>query len=340
MTMSSAKMLSAEEINNKEKISFSIDTLGEVEYLNPIEIDGVNNELYIQFKNQEKALDNLIELEQPILQMISETYGLEDLNKSNWEEYYYYVEEYFNNEECAVSNEKLHYIILANFFDIYENKYKNKEILDIYESKLNKEEKNSALLELLPYDDPYVEDNSGVLYATTSYDRSAAIDYAISHAILRAGPARYYSYSQDCTNFASQILEAGGEPQDYTGDVYSGWWHTVTPGGTVSNPTYTHNNSRSFTSVAAFNSYWGTYYTTTSHSSFASYLRAGSIIACDTNGDGDLNHIGFVTEIGSYDSSLGCIDYKVAQHTSDYHRWTSSPYNKWELQSKWRIIIR
>ena len=149
----------------------------------------------------------------------------------------------------------------------------------------------------------------------------------------------YYSYTQDCTNFASQILEAGGEAQNNTGNVYSGWWHTVTIGGTVSNPTFTHNNSRSFTTVSYFNSYFGTYYTTTTHGNFASNLQAGSVIACDTNGDGDMNHIGFVTEVGSYNSSIGCIDYKVAQHTSDYHRWVSASNNNWELQSKWRIII-
>lgn len=332
--------ISAEEKNNYDKFSVDLNKYSALENPGSIEIDGKTNDLFVQFISQDEALNNLKISEKELLEKISKKYKLGELCETNWETFYNSINYYFEEENQIIDDRDYHYVLLTNFFDIYENKYKNKEILDIYESKLNKEEKNSALLELLPYDDPYVEDNSGVLYATTSYDRTAAIDYAISHAILRAGPARYYSYSQDCTNFASQILEAGGEPQDYTGDVYSGWWHTVTPGGTVSNPTYTHNNSRSFTSVGAFNSYWGTYYTTTSHSSFASYLRAGSIIACDTNGDGDLNHIGFVTEIGSYDSSLGYIDYKVAQHTSDYHRWTSSPYNKWELQSKWRIIIR
>lgn len=331
------KAISAQE----SELVFNMKEFSDPEHLTPIVIDGIENTLYIQFADQEEALRKLIEKESIILTDISEKYHIESLDESNWEKYYYAIEEYFSDEDQIILDRDYHYVVLSYFFDIYENKGKNDEIIKIYNSdNISWDEKSYELLGLLPCDDPFVEANTEPqVLVVTSYNRSNAITYATNHATNRAGLALYYSYTQDCTNFASQILEAGGEPQNNTGSVYSGWWHTVTIGGTMSNPTFTHNNSRSFTTVSYFNSYFGTYYTTTTHANFASNLQAGSVIACDTSGDGDMNHIGFVTEIGSYNSSIGCIDYKVAQHTGDYHRWVSASNNSWELMSKWRIII-
>jgi hypothetical protein len=77
----------------------------------------------------------------------------------------------------------------------------------------------------------------------------------------------------------------------------------------------------------------GVGYTTTNHSTFSGNLQAADFIAYDRDRDGDWNHIGFVTSVdssaGTYNGST-YYDYKVAQHTNNYHAWTSSSTNGWE----------
>lgn len=67
---------------------------------------------------------------------------------------------------------------------------------------------------------------------------------------------------------------------------------------------------------------------------FAANLRAGDFITVDFTSDGDWAHMDFVTKRNSSaGSSYGYIDYKVAQHTTDYHAWTSSSTNGWETNN-------
>lgn len=73
----------------------------------------------------------------------------------------------------------------------------------------------------------------------------------------------------------------------------------------------------------------GVGYTTTSHSSFSKNIAKGDFIAADFENDGDWNHMGFVTDKKSSQSN-GYYDYKVAQHTSNYHAWASSSTNGWD----------
>lgn len=76
-------------------------------------------------------------------------------------------------------------------------------------------------------------------------------------------------------------------------------------------------------------SYMGVGYTTTSNASFSSNIQNGDFIVADYENDGDWNHMGFVTDKKSSKTN-GYYDYKVAQHTSNYHAWTSSDTNGWE----------
>ena len=78
---------------------------------------------------------------------------------------------------------------------------------------------------------------------------------------------------------------------------------------------------------------YGFSYTTTSNSSFSSIIQAGDFIAADFDSDGDWNHMGFVTDRKTTQSN-GYYDYRVAQHTSNYHEWTSSSKNGWENVGK------
>lgn len=66
---------------------------------------------------------------------------------------------------------------------------------------------------------------------------------------------------------------------------------------------------------------------------FAANLRAGDFITVDFTSDGDWDHMGFVIKRDSSAGSYGYIDYKVAQHTTDYHALASSSTNDWETNN-------
>ena len=95
----------------------------------------------------------------------------------------------------------------------------------------------------------------------------------------------------------------------------------------------THTHSQSWTVADVFARYMGIGYTTSSHTSFSENIRKGDYIAADFDSDGDWDHMGFVTD---YNARAACYstgdfnDYKVAQHTNNYHRWTSSSNNNWD----------
>lgn len=85
-----------------------------------------------------------------------------------------------------------------------------------------------------------------------------------------------------------------------------------------------------------FAKYWGVNYKTRNHRSFAAKLSPGDFIAIDFDNDGTWNHWGVVTAKESSEkmwSGYCYYDYKVAQHTSDYHLWTSTEKNKWEKKT-------
>jgi hypothetical protein len=61
-------------------------------------------------------------------------------------------------------------------------------------------------------------------------------------------------------------------------------------------------------------------------------VKAGDFIAYDRTSDGSFDHIGDVTKRGSAKkiTKWGYRNFKVAQHTRDYHEWVSSSDNGWE----------
>jgi hypothetical protein len=165
-----------------------------------------------------------------------------------------------------------------------------------------------------------------------SFDFSRAMQYVNLYA-LNANSDGFGTFSNDCTNFASQILYAGNVSQvDYYPNENSGWWHRkVTSSGPIIYPD--HKYSVSWIQADTFARYMGMGLTTTNHTTFSGNLQAGDFIAYDKQRDGDWNHMGFVTAVsstlGNY-SGYSFYDYKVAQHTTNYHAWTSSSTNGWE----------
>jgi len=75
----------------------------------------------------------------------------------------------------------------------------------------------------------------------------------------------------------------------------------------------------------------------TSFKTFSNKVSKGKFIAYDSEADGKWNHVAFVTAIGSQKSNYR--DFKIAQHTKNYHAWVSSDTNGWENVSGLKAII-
>lgn len=306
--------------------------------------DNKRNNLFCVFEDQQVALNNI--LNNSVLEFIRNKFDLEVLSEDNYLEYYYHTTvfyDYLENEEAISLYEKDQRKLML-FFDIFENKYHNNFIKEIYNTKtISKEVKEDLLKTMLPFDEPFVQDNISNGNRLSGFNITNGVNYAINHATNPAAIIYYYYYSSgDCTNFASQILEAGGYGQNNTGNINSGWWHTVRLEniGITPVPNYVHESSKSWRIVSNFINYFGIHSTYTSHKSFAQNLRRGSFISFDDGGDGNWNHMAFVTQVDTgYSTVLGYRDYKVAQHTRNYHLWTSNSGNDWEHKAKYAIVI-
>lgn len=304
---------------------------GEIGVTRYITINGVENPLFCEFLNPASALNNFKKLEKASIDDISLKYGLDELSSENWEEY----------QAAAYESDSR---ALVDFFDIYENTKKNDEAESFASSMastyaLDPESEEIQLEQLsfmLPYFSPLAEEynsstnaGSGISAHATLPNVSAAVSYAERYA-WNANTAQYKDFGgTDCTNFVSQILEAGGVSQDsYTNESY-GWWHRIVNGR--------HEHSISWIRSDTFARYMGVGYTTDRIMNFSTNIQVGDAIALDNNSDGDWDHMGFVTykasRPGSYtlDSMiLTYTDFIIAQHSSNYNSWVSENHNNWD----------
>lgn len=230
--------------------------------------------------------------------------------------------------------------------DIFENNDYNDEIRDYVANHTPKtrssDAQDSYLRELATMlssfselNQRYANDKS--ISPRSSFNAYAASQYAMRWATERNLPA-YQSFQYDCANFGSQIMEAAGVAQVSGNSVDYGWWHKVSPGGA-------HSNSRAWSFASSFTNFHNRIYATKSFSTFSGQLLPGDFIAYDTESDGLADHIGFVTYTGSWNTYGGKYyrDFRVAQHTGDYHAWVSSSTNGWETKEngvRKFIIIR
>ena len=315
--------------SNDYKTPDNLKNIGKISVNQDLVINDTAIALYPTFEDQSSALQNISKTCQNILTEFINTYQSKPLSDENYKTYQEFVNNY---ERSNLSQEmKNELVTLDVFLDIYENQFQNDEIIETAKSvssieKLLKDTDFNLLLPYtvsraafttlansinLPLDEPQTK--------AFTYNRSAAINYAKNHADSNNINKSEYGYIEkaDCTNFASQILEAGGMKRN------TKWNFTKLP---VIGFHYTD----AWANANAFVNYFGVNQTFTKHSSFSSHVISGSFITEDKANDSDWDHMGFVTDISGYNSTLKFYDYQVAQHTSDYLAWASSSKCGWD----------
>ena len=261
--------------------------------------------------------------------LLSDTFDLEELNDDTWQDYYTAMYAMFDLAECPAwyceTNEEFQ--MLGSFFDIYENEEKNKrtQSLVVETTTIAEMEILQILKVLMPYTSCIETDSDAVSVCadTSTFSVNDAVTYAINYA--ENPNSAYYGYfsGADCTNFASQIMCAGGVAQEVSTDANTGWWFSFR---VYSNGEVTRLYSYTWTLAANFGSYMGIDYYTPDHDVFLSILRVGDFIAYDKDLDGDMEHFGFVTAI---DTSGSVKRYQVAQHTTNYLGWSDGTASGW-----------
>ena len=310
---------------DKEKYCSGMDSLGKVLLDEKIVINGQEQPLLCVFEDRDSAMIALKEQIPTILNLISHERALPELDSSNYELY----------ERAAFSfpaeEHQTELMLLLGFLDIYENDDVNRELVDyvgMHKGNIDNifdEEILSRLPDYAPLVREYQANRQleNKYFSQTPSTRLSA--NARTYAIIYAenpNTQDYSALSADCTNFVSQILHAGGVPQQQNVSPFSGWWHRKVG--------WTHLYSRSWTWTPSFANYMS-YTEHTNHASFFSDLHELDIILADTQPDGNWNHAGFVTWKESN-------RYKVAQHTKNYYKWTTEPGNNWPSMPRFGIV--
>ena len=143
------------------------------------------------------------------------------------------------------------------------------------------------------------------------YDRVRAARYA--DAWWDGTNPRFPRFSDDCTNFVSQCLYAGGLPMWGEPDRAAGWWFQF-----GQSPVWSYSWSTAHALYLALTTAFGARVV-----SDPAELRVGDVIFYDWNGEGTYHHSTIVTDFDAMGEPL------VNAHTIDsYHRpwlYTDSP---------------
>lgn len=306
--------------------------------------DDVAVALAVEFENPDEALDAVKAACPNLVSYMEDKYGIGELSSKNWQFYRDNLSLTLDDndrpdwytESCPEMNDE--YATLDQFFDIYENTSENDELVKIAQEKNSLEElvndedfmyelPTNSEEELRDEAEAYgteVASDSGIVLAA-SFSKTDAIDYAQDYAKER-NTTNFPSYDKDCANFASQILRAGGKSD------YKNWTCSKVAGHYLC--------GQAWTVADTFAKYWGVDYTYKTNKNFSKNLKKADCITYDKANDGKWDHIGFVTNVHDYDSSLGYCDYRVAQHTTDYILWARRAGNGWDtLKNKYTDAV-
>ncbi len=305
-----------------------------------IVINGIENPLYVTFENPDSAIKDLKKKIPEFLEVLQKEYYLNELNDENWKDYRYAMHRYI---EWPDENKKFQNSdslkVLECFFDIYENDECNKEILSYTSGrksiKLVSDELDLVLLlpSFAPYSTNYEKYYRAPKNTSKGLNNTRGIQYATQYAINHNWPT-YEIFSADCTNFVSQILEYAGQSQYVYSSPSSGWWHKRT---LYADGTYGHSHSYTWIRADTFTKYWGTTYTTSGIWYLSLNVRPGDFLALDKTFDGSWDHTGYCTQRDSYYANYSgyqYYDFKIAQHSTNYHLWVSGTSNSWETYDK------
>jgi len=170
-----------------------------------------------------------------------------------------------------------------------------------------------------------------------AYDRSAAASYADTYWNSRPYP-QYPGFDDDCTNFVSQALHAGGikfrnAPYTWSGsNSATAYWAamggaaeywTTTWSVAKTNATFTNGLYNSKMTVVPANSQGS--------QAPVGYRQLGDVVYYDWDGDGAINHASMITVNGGTSSDNSGTGTLVDQHTTD-RRHTLWNLVKWNQQ--------
>ncbi|MFR1685885.1 MAG: amidase domain-containing protein [Massilimicrobiota timonensis] len=283
------------QANTTENPYLQLDSIIPVVNEKRIELKGTINPLYWEFDDFNKAVTILKSYNQ-------DKFNLSDLTVHNWE---IYAEEFDKKYTPEQITEDKQLTILSQFFTVCKNQYMNKEILSLYNKK---DYQFDELVVLLPYTSPIIEkimnSKANLRMTTTSIStRDRRIMQQNRYARKygdKPNIKKYNFYSgNDCTNFVSQVLAAGGIKTNSTWKPYTRTW----------------------IKAHAFVLYW--YMKTGAKNGYPNFasisktLKAGDIIGADWGGDGHYDHCAYVVADGPK-TSAGYYDITIAQHSKEY----------------------
>ena len=349
----------------------NLSDFGEIHYTKKVKIKNQEALLYPEFDNKIMALGSLISKKKTSIGILRKKYQLDTLSDSTYKQYQASLEKELTGEEINDDRLLADYSDIYGFFDIYENTDKNKtiqesidrvnEIKDLTLDDINEEvnflqlnlpfhEKTRQHLDDIQKDviqevNKDIESSELNKYRLYAYQKNSkfnitkGIKYASRYASTRNKSYRSFSRG-DCTNFTSQIKRAGGVPEYIV-------WKTVGNHSRIDvGKSWYYHGYFSYTprwSVADnFGKFFGISYKTKSFLKFSSRVKKGSFIGYDEQGDGDWDHMAFVTaKTGKKKKTNGVsyYDFKIAQHSGDYNAYVSSSKCGWDKLHKKKAIV-
>ena len=172
---------------------------------------------------------------------------------------------------------------------------------------------------------------AGSFAPALAYDPSAAAAYAEAHWNECGVFNKYPCIEKDCTNFASQVLRAGGYPMHNGADDDHHWWLVKS----IPGPTYTWSDTWSFSHHLRAFLLWdapgGTSKGTFPGSTLATDSKAGTgdLIFYDWKSDGHWDHTAAIVTSGFSDTSPSYYGDLVNYHTTNkrHVHWSLRPNN-------------
>ena len=303
-----------------------ITELGSIDYPQAESVGSATYPKLCVFHDPQQAIDALRGKIPEAMKRIESQERVEPLSTANWVEYREAFNAYDNTHDAGSAGvlDPHTEALFLTFFDIFENSSENTvitqaaQVLDGKRAKLQLDTISEVETELSPSQGDAVSDSVHGDYLQQQasplrqLNRQNEYQYAFRYAVQPNSSYRYYK-DNDCTNFASQIRRAGGEP------FHLPTWGYASGGGTTA-----------WVNANAFSKFFGWKSWTSDHRKFSTWLAPGDFIGLDHGIDGSCDHIGFVVATGSDRGNYR--DYQVAQHSKNYVDWVSSNQNTWEWQ--------